>query len=65
MFTAQIYFKIKSLVSNLQKKNIDETLIEINTTLKMYNEDERFPVISALLDELDFRDAKLKEDTKV
>lgn len=31
----------------------------------MYSDGDRFPVISSLLDEIDFRDNKLKDESKV
>lgn len=65
MFSAQLHYKIKSLVSSLQKKNYSQTLAEINTTLEMYHENDRVAVISSLLDDIDFRgEPKPKDEQK-
>lgn len=66
MFSAQLHYKIKSLVSSLQKKNYSQTVAEINSTLEMYHENDRVAVISSLLDDIDFRgDPKPKDEQKV
>lgn len=66
MFSAQLHYKIKSLVSSLQKKNYSQTLAEVNTTLEMYHENDRVAVISSLLDDIDFRgEPKPKDEQKV
>ena len=75
--------RIKILISSLTKKNYNKSLIEINQLLnysKIYFSSDmnmissseininRVPIISALLDELDFRDIRnisSKDEQKV
>lgn len=65
-------WRIRQIVSNLNKKNKPEALIEIEEILSMFNNStslgDRAPVILGLLDELNFRDPRslsAKDEAKV
>ena len=73
----QFGWRIKTLVCNLTKKNLVQTQAELENILKMYtasgstagnNAADRAPVISALLDEINFTDLRTigpKDEHKV
>ena len=55
------------MIATLSKKNFKNNFLEIESILKMFNDDDRTSLISSLLDEIDFRDGRTlgKDDQKV
>ena len=55
------------MIATLSKKNFKNNFLEIDSILKMFNDDDRTSLISSLLDEIDFRDGRTlgKDDQKV
>ena len=63
MFSAPIYWKVKSLVASEQ--SILANAQEIENILAMSGENDRIPLIVSLLDEIDFRDNFKRDEHKV
>lgn len=55
MFSFQIQWKVRTLISSLNQSNHKIVVSEINNIVKMQNGDNRLPIISALLDDIDVR----------
>ena len=49
MFTSPVFWQIQYLVSNLNKKNQQQTVAELNQLVNLYGQDARIFLISCLV----------------
>ena len=56
-FGSIVFAQIRFLVVNLNKKNQQSTVAELNQLVNLYGLDARVFLISCLVDETDFRDS--------
>jgi hypothetical protein len=63
MFSAPIYWKVKTLVASALPPS--EKAEQIEDILRMNSENDRVPFLISLLDEIDFRDSFNRDEHKV
>ena len=61
-FGSVVFAQIRYLVVNLNKRNQKMTVAEIAQLLELYGQDAFVHLMRCLLEEVDFRDARLQKD---
>ncbi|OQS03875.1 CCR4-NOT transcription complex subunit, partial [Thraustotheca clavata] len=62
-FASPLFWQIHYLITSLGKKNFKSNVAELNQLVGLYGEDARVYLLSCLVREIDFRDAKSQKDS--
>jgi CCR4-NOT transcription complex subunit 1 len=63
-FASPLFWQIRYLVTNLNKKNFKSSVAELNQLIDLYGQDSRLFLIQCLVEETDFRDQRAHHQHK-